>query len=237
MTPGMVSVILPTSSRPERVEACVRQILNTLAYSRFPLEIICCVDADHASLEALIRLAKEDGRVKVLWNGTLQGPAKAWNSGARVAQGEYFVLAADDLWFTDGWLTAALTAMAVLPEGKGLVGLYDGHPPRDQLTPDSWCTHWIAHRQFLVDYMGGVMAFEAYRYGYNDTEAWFRATRAGRYVLCADAYVRHDHYDYGERPKDALDEYNRSFLTQATEVFHRRQAEGFPDDFEPVIIA
>lgn len=223
-----MSVIIPTTGRKERAVACVKQLLATvqpwLLSGR--LEVICVVDADPESFDALNALHG----VSVYYSRDLQGCSRAWNMGLSMSSGEYVVIGADDLWFTDGWLDEALLAMTRLPDACGLVGLNDGHGG-----PDTPCTHWLAHREFLSQHMGGVMAFECYKFCCNDTEAHARAVRANRYVYAPDALVRHDHPAHGTRPLDETDRRNQQWAARDLELYYQREAQGFPNDFDPVV--
>lgn len=229
MIPDMTSVILPTTGRPERAELCVRQLLSTIPTAA-PFEVVCVVGADEETYKKLQHIQEEDGRVVLLWEGELQGCSKAWNKGLICSSGQNIVIGADDLWFSPGWHEAALASLTTLPDSVGLVGLNDGHGNAD--TP---CTHWLASRQFLIQYMGGVMAWEHYKFCCNDTEAYYRAINADRYIWCEQALVRHDHPAHGTRPHDENDARNSKWASEDLLLFYARKEQGFPDDFPPAI--
>jgi hypothetical protein len=57
-------------------------------------------------------------------------------------------------------------------------------------------------RRFVVEVLGGVIAWDCYRHSFNDREANARAIAAGRYAWCEDARVYHRHWIFGDRPQD-----------------------------------
>jgi len=218
-----VSVILPTTGRPGRAEQCVRRLLETL--DGIDAEVICVVDLDEDTKARLEALGEP---VRVLYSDAgYRGKSKAWNDGLAASDGAYIVSAADDVWFGDGWYEAALDAMATLPDGGGLVGFNDTHTQKP--------THWMATRWWIVNGMGGVMAWEFYPTSHNDVETYIRAARAGRYMWAQNAVVRHDHFIFGSRGFDETDVRWMRLWQEARDVFERRERQGFPDDFEPAI--
>ncbi len=228
MISGLVSVILPTTGRKDRVVACVEQLFRTVGNRE--IEVICPVDCDPDTAHTLELMNDSQHNIAVLYSDGYQGCARSWNSGLAVSRGEYIVFAADDVWFESGWLEESLRVMSTLPEGIGLVGFNDRHMDGKIVG-----THYIAHRKFILDYMGGCLGFEAYSYCCNDLEATERAKRAGRYAWAENAHVRHDHPAHGTRPDDENDIRHRPLAQQDNDTFFRRQDEGFPDDMERVI--
>jgi len=182
------------------------------------------VDADADTRE---RLAAICGPVRVLYSDQYRGKSKAWNDGLAAADGAYIVSAADDVWFGDGWLDAALAAMATLPEGGGLVGFNDTHTQKP--------THWMATRWWIINGMGGVMAWEFYATSHNDLETHQRALQAGRYVWAKNAVARHDHFIFGTRRQDHTDRRWLSEWQASRATYERRKAAGFPNDYEAAI--
>ena len=220
----VVSVILPTTGRKEMALAAVQSIRATT--EKTPVEIIAVVDADKESAEALRPLVH-----MVDYSEDYRGNVAAWNRGLELARGDYVVFAADDLEFCPGWLEEALRVMREkFPDGKGMVGFNDGVWDGNQLA-----THYILHRQFILDVLGGRIAWPCYPHSFNDLETNERAKRAGKYAWAEKAVVRHNHWTTGTRVKDETD--NR-WLTQyeaSKMAYAHRQAAGFPDDYPPVI--
>jgi glycosyltransferase involved in cell wall biosynthesis len=214
----MVSILLATMGRPEKARACVQSIKDTAE----DVEVVVALDGPGA--EAL----REMGCV-VDHCDEPRGSSKAWNDALALSTGDPVVLAADDLEFRPGWLEAALETLAAFPDGWGFVGFNDGH------WGEELSTHYLMSRRFIVEHLGGVIAWDCYRHSFNDREANERARRAGRYAWCEDAHVLHRHWIFGDRPQDATDARLLGEHPESQRRFDERQAAGFPDEQEPVI--
>jgi hypothetical protein len=220
-----VSVIIPTRDRAQQAEACMRQYRLTTAGCC--VEIIAVIEADdHVSAAVLAGVAD-----KVLRYSGPRSALAAWNLGASDAAGDVLVLGADDTWPHDGWLDAALAALATLPDGDGLVGFNDG----TRTDGATFAGHFMVSRQFAIDHLGGVLLPPVYHHYYCDQEACQRAQRAGRYAYSAGALVEHRHPDFGKAERDAIYQYAAPFMAEDRALYLQRQAAGFPDDFPPVL--
>jgi glycosyltransferase involved in cell wall biosynthesis len=219
----MISILLATMGRPEQAEAFVKGVRATT--QGHDVEIVVAVDGpgEHA-----IRLS-ELGCV-VDHSTEPRGSSRAWNDALRHAKGDPLVLAADDLDWQPGWLDAALECLQGFPGGWGLVGFNDGH------WGPELSTHYLMSRRFVVDVLGGVVAWEAYRHSFNDREANARAQAVGRYAWCENARVLHRHWLFGDRPQDATDTRLLGEHPESQRRFDERQAAGWPDE-ERVISA
>jgi glycosyltransferase involved in cell wall biosynthesis len=169
-----VSVLLATMGRPEKAQACVQSIKDTTK----DVEIVVALDGPGA-------VALADMGCVVDHATEPRGCSKAWNDALALSTGDPVVLAADDLEFRHGWLDAALKTLAEFPDGWGFVGFNDGHWGAEL------STHYLMSRRFIVEHLGGVIAWDCYRHSFNDREANERAKRAGRYAWCEDARVYH----------------------------------------------
>lgn len=229
-----VSVLFPTTGRPDRAEACVKQLRETTRNLgpnsksvRTPeLEIIAAVDKDPESARRLAPLVD-----KLLVAPFYRGCSQAWNDCLAEATGTYIVFAADDLIWKPGWLEASLAMMEDFDGGWGLVGFNDGHWDAEL------STHYIMHRRFIVEVLGGVVAWPAYKHSFNDLEVNERAKAAGRYAWCEDAHVEHEHWLFGGRPQDETDTRRLPQHPEDERIYKERKAAGFPCDYEPVISA
>jgi hypothetical protein len=134
-----------------------------------------------------------------------------------------------DLEFRHGWLDAALKTLAEFPDGWGFVGFNDGHWGAEL------STHYLMSRRFIVEHLGGVIAWDCYRHSFNDREANERAKRAGRYAWCEDARVYHRHWIFGERPQDSTDTRLLGLHGESQRIFDERLVAGFPDEQEAVV--
>lgn len=214
------SVLLPTTGRPDRAEACIRNLRDT-AY----VEVICAVDADPESALRLAPLVD-----KLLVSVDYRGCSRAWNDCLAEATLDPIVFAADDLVWGDGWLDASLDKLSEFPDGWGLVGFNDGHWDGHTLA-----THYLMSRRFIVEVLGGVVAWDWYRHSFNDLEVNERAKAAGRFAWAEDAVVTHEHWTFGSRPKDDTDTRTLGDHSAAEAKYKERRAAGFPCDYEPVL--
>lgn len=220
----MISVLLPTTGRPDRAELCVRALRETT--TGHEVEIIAAVDADETSRDRLRPLAD-----RLLYNDEFRGCSKAWNDCLAVSTGDPVVFAADDLIWQPGWLDSALEHLAEFPDGWGLVGFNDGH------WGPELSTHYLMSRRFIVQVLGGVVAWDFYPHSFNDAEVCERARAAGRYAWCERAKVYHEHWLFGDRAQDETDRRKLGEHAAAQQVFEQRKAQGFPNDgVTPVIM-
>lgn len=218
----VISVLFPTTGRPDRAESCLRQLRATAP----DVEVVAAVDADPETCERIGPYVQT-----LIYSPTLRGCSAAWNDCLREATGDPVVFAADDLRWGEGWLEHALLKLQEFDGGWGMVGFNDGHWDGNELA-----THYLMSRRFIVEILGGRIAWEHYRHSFNDLEVNERAKQAGRYIWAKDAHVYHDHWTYGDRPQDATDSRTLGDHADSQEVFRRRAAEGFPNDYEPVIV-
>lgn len=214
----MVSVLFPTTGRPDRAEQCIRALLESTGGHE--IEVAAAIDADPESRRRLTDLG-----CRVDYCEELRGN-NAWNAALALAQGDPVVFAADDLEWGEGWLDAALAAHEEHPDF--LIGFNDGHWGAEL------STHYLMSRKFIVEVLGGVVAWN-YPHSFNDAETNERAKRAGRYHWCEEARVFHSHWLFGDRPRDETDERNLGRHHEADQMFRERAAAGFPDDHEAVI--
>lgn len=217
-----VSILLATMGRPEKAAAFVESVRDTT--TGHDVEIVAAVDGPGADAILLSELG-----CVVDHSSELRGSSRAWNAALKHANGDPVVLAADDLEFQPGWLDAALSKLAEFPGGWGLVGFNDGH------WGEELSTHYLMSRRFVVEVLGGVVAWEAYRHSFNDREANARARDAGRYAWCEGAGVLHRHWIFGDRPQDATDTRLLGEHPESQRAFDERQASGWPAEREAVI--
>lgn len=214
----MISVLLPTTGRPDRAEACIRNLRDTAP----DVEIVCAVDCDPESATRLAPLVD-----KLLVANFYRGNA-VWNDCLREATGELIVFAADDLKWHDGWLEAALAAHEEHPES--LIGFNDGH------WGEELSTHYLMPRNFICEVLGGVVAWAHYKHSFNDAEVNDRARAADRYFWCKEARVTHEHWLFGGRERDETDTRNLPGHAESERIYNERKAAGFPNEgIEPVI--
>lgn len=223
MGPVIVSILLATTGRPEQVRALIENIRTTT--DGRDIELICAVDADPATRSVVEQARASKGfRLILDYSPDYRGGPAAWNAALAASTGEYVVLAADDLVFHQGWLDEALATMATLPEGGGLVGFNDGH------WGEELSTHYLMSRRFVLDHLGGVVSWTAYRHSFTDREANDRARAAGRYAWCPDAYVTHNHWIFGGRQQDSTDHRSLPEHPASQQAYEERKAQGWPPE-------
>jgi GT2 family glycosyltransferase len=221
----VISVLLATAGRPEMAEAFAHSLRDTT--TGHDVELVAAVDGDHETVD---RLNAVDGVSLIVdYHPAHRGCSNAWNAALALSSGDEVVLAADDLTFEPGWLDAALATLAEFPNGWGFVGFNDGHWGAEL------STHYLMSRRFVIEVLGGVIAWPCYSHSFNDVEASERAKRAGRYAWCADAHVHHNHWLWGERPQDDTDTRSLPGHGHSMQTYEQRAAAGFPDEFEAVI--
>lgn len=214
-----ISVLIPTTGRPDRGESCIKRLRETA-----DVEIVCAVDADPESATRLAPLVD-----KLLVCKGYRGCSQAWNDCLAEASGDPIVFAADDLIWGDGWLEAALAKLEEFEDGWGLVGFNDGHWGAEL------STHYLMSRRFIVEVLGGVVAWPQYKHSFNDLETSERAKRANRYAWCEDAHVYHEHWLFGDRDQDDTDARRLPQHPEDQRHYDLRAAAGFPNDYDPVI--
>lgn len=217
-----VSVLFPTTGRPEKAENCLLELRETAGHH--DLEVIAAVDADTDTRDRIEPLVDV-----LLYSTDYRGCSRAWNDALAASSGDPVVFAADDLRWSEGWLDHALGKLDDFPDGWGLVGFNDGHWGAEL------STHYLMSRRFIVEVLGGVIAWDHYGHSFNDLEVNERAKRAGRYAWCEDAWVYHEHWLFGDRQQDATDTRKLGEHAAAERIYKERSAAGFPTDYEPVI--
>lgn len=218
----LVSVLIPTTGRPQLAQACVQGIRDTT--KDIPVEIVVAVDADPESR----RLLKPHVD-RLLYSKEYRGVAGAWNACLAKASGDLIVWTGDDVEWEAAWLDAAVAMEAEHPDC--LIGLNDG------ITPPDRATHFLMSRRFIIDVLGGVVAWPEYVHSFHDLEICERARRADRFRWCEDARITHVHWLWGHRAQDETDRRNLGGHPDSQRAYDLRTAAGFPNDCPPVISA
>ncbi len=124
----LVSVVLPTHNRAERVVAAAASVLDQDLPA---LELVIVDDgSSDATVDVLDRLGSQDGRVRILRNDTPLGPCATRNKGLEVAQGELVAFCDDD----DAWEPGI---------GPHLVSFLANRPDAGAVS----CWHVVSHVQ------------------------------------------------------------------------------------------
>ena len=214
-----IAALIPTLHRPEGLI----RVLSSLRDTAPDVQIVVAVDDDDETAKHTARLF---GAAVAVCKEPRQGCAYAWNTAMQsVANADIYIIGSDDCIFTEGWLEAALRALNKMG-GSGLVGFN----ARWKKTDVSF--HYMMTRDFIIEHHGGVAAIPHYSSWCVDSEACERAMRAGKYVRALDAIVLHEWLgpDGDETYRIA-----KARRTPNKDLFFRRQEQGFPDDFDPIL--
>lgn len=214
----LISVITP-SRRVERLERYFWSLYETTP--RGALETITIVDG--AGLDSVaVALEYSD---KVIVRSERGGAPSAWNEGAAIARGDFFLLGADDIRFKPGWFEAAMAEMRAL-DCFGMVGFNDESP-----NARGRGTHYLVSRRYAVERWGGVMVCPHYDHNYTDWEAEQRARLDGAYRWAEQARVEHEHYDWNKNLWDETYARTKATMNEDQALYSRREKAGFPNDY------
>lgn len=118
-----------------------------------------------------------------------------WNAAIdRNRVSDIICILGDDCICQDDWLKNALSAMATLPGGWGMVNLNDG-------TGQDRTSHVVFHRKCL-EILDGKLLHEGYFFCCSDLEMQDRMTEAGRWIFAPDAVAVHYHPMLFKEAKD-----------------------------------
>ncbi len=115
----LVSIIIVTYNNLEFTKICIDSIFSKTQYPNFELIIVDNFSKD-GTREYLQELLSRHPNIKVIFNETNQGFAKANNKGICAASGEYIVFLNNDTIVTRGWLSKLIKYLQ--DEQIGLVG-------------------------------------------------------------------------------------------------------------------
>ena len=114
-----VSVIIPASSAPDLLHACLRSLAR-FGPSGLPFETI--VVLNEANQEAVARLGDAVTGLQVVGSPVNLGLAGAGNRGRDLARGEFLVLLHDDAEVEPGWLEALVETADAHPQAGAIGG-------------------------------------------------------------------------------------------------------------------
>lgn len=228
MIHGLVSVIIPTAGR-KTLDAALDSLYTT-TYDEYPIQCVVVPNGGYQWFPWEHTIS--DGSFwcrLIVYDTWANGAIASWNCGLEQADGEYIVMGADDLVFHESWLSGALEALREQTGGIGCVGFNDLH------NKDRHQTHFLMHRSFIIEHLGGVLVPPVYRHYQVDTEIIRRAEDAGLYAYARDSIVEHYHPSNGKRPNDVWDIHTGPNMAEDTRTFLKRQELRFPNNYEPVI--
>lgn len=206
----MISVLIPTYGRPERVRQAITSILNT---ADFP-----------GRVEILVRVAAEDALAPDYMDNYARGVyrsakvvklAGCANYGGgieelqRLALGGILFAGSDDVLFcTHGWDVMVEDAFAVI--GDGLMVAYANNGMSREK-----CEHFFTTRRWVNTV--GYMVWREFRHFCVDQWVEELATGIGRLRFLRSVVVEHMHRKYRKAPNDATYEMVRG-ATRTSEL-------------------
>lgn len=222
-------VVVPVLRRPHRVGPFLESLAD---HTPEPHRVVFVATAgDAAMLAAVLEHAEADPLIslEVLAPNRVGDYAKKCNHAYRVTVAPFLFLAADDLDFRDGWLSAALELM--VDPAVGVVGTQD-LAPTDRSRTGAHSTHCLVRRSYVdrfgtLDEAGrdnpGQVLFEGYPHEYVDDELVGTAKRRGAWRFAEASVVEHLHPSWGKAPADALYRQQRRRMDEGRRLFARRR--------------
>ena len=195
-----VSVIIPYI-RPDKVRRCIKAVLEEVdGLPGIKTTVAAEEDKDRIGCPKMVKRMVDE------------------------SAGQAVAFLGDDTIPQLGWLSAALKAMATLPDGYGLVGLNDGHNDGNVLA-----THWLADKR-LLPLLDGEFFHTGYRHCFCDQELMERCKELGRYVWAEDARYEHDHPQMRGETTEGTDyewAYRPDNFLHGRRLFLKRQKNGW----------
>lgn len=223
------AVLIPTIYRPEGL--C--KVLLTLEQTAPKCDAIIARESDDVKA---LEVAREFRAIVATCKEEKQGPGYAYNTALSHARNyDAYFLASDDCEFTNGWIEEVESVLWLELDGSGLVGINDGRKDnnrikRNEIQP----THYLMTRDFIVEHNHGIAAYP-YPVDYTDMETCLIARKVNKFAYAEYAVVKHNWI--GEaNPYDETFNRNQSKRKEAKMLFFERQALGFPDNVERILV-
>ena len=217
-TAPSTAILIPVLGRPHRVQPTVTSIAEATPERHRVLFI--ANRSDDEEIDAV----RSVGADLLIVDGRGTYPEKI-NAGYAYTDDELLFLAADDLTFHAGWLTAA---QAMLSETVHVVGTNDLGSPR--VIDGTHSTHTLVTRTYCdspgatADQPATVLHI-GYRHWYCDDELIGVAQHRGVYAHAHDSIVEHLHPFHGKAEKDATYKKGEERKSSDAHQFRRRRAQ------------
>jgi hypothetical protein len=221
------SIILPSAYRPHKLDNALTTMGATLDGEDVEV-LVSCIEDDAES----IQIVRNHHFVDRLWLRTREeyefGSIWAFNELTRRSSGDVIAEVDDDQIFHPGWLRHALRELDRL--GGGLVAFNDLKSDGNE-----YAAHFIVSRDFLIQYMGGVMWPPMYKAWWCDREMSEIAKAVGKYAWAQDAVVEHNHWSFGLSGVDETYRAGKTHHDSDFAIWQQRRAEHYPITWEPII--
>lgn len=218
-----VVVIVPVLARPHRVEPFLTSLADATA-DRVRVVFVATA-GDTAMIDAVISAADgaDDIILEVLPRNRVGDYARKVNFVYERTTEPFMFLGADDLHFHDGWLEAAMAAMA--DPRIGVVGTQD-LAPTDRARNGEHATHCLVRRAYIdahgtIDERGKVL-HEGYPHEWVDDEFVGTAKARHAWAFAHASIVEHLHPSWGKAPTDRLYRDQRRRMTAGRALYRRR---------------
>lgn len=214
VTDSTCLIIVPMLGRPQ----FVAPLLASLAGTDDCRILFVCSPGDDETIETCQRSGAD-----TIIHDRPQGPgdyASKVNRAYRESVEPLLFLAAGDLRFHPGWLTAA---RAKLVGRIGVVGTNDMGNPRVKAGQHS--THSLVSRRYadlgIID--GPGILFEGYEHNWCDNELVETARHRRAWVFAANSRVEHLHPSWGKGPTDEIYRLGRDGFDRDRTIFRGRR--------------
>jgi glycosyltransferase involved in cell wall biosynthesis len=183
-----LAVLVPVLNRPANVVPLVESFLTGC-----PSDSMLCFVAESGDTDEIAELMKVgDSRVDVLVSGDTHTWPEKINVGYRLWDADWYLCAADDVRFHEGWWDATATLRDV--PRIGVIGTNDLGNPR--VIEGSHTCHPLIRREYAE--LGtwdqpNTIACEQYQHWYVDNEIVITARMRRAWAPCPEAVVEHLH--------------------------------------------
>uniref|UniRef100_A0A7C3SMM6 Glycosyltransferase n=1 Tax=Dictyoglomus turgidum TaxID=513050 RepID=A0A7C3SMM6_9BACT len=184
----MISILIPTRGRHERLRSLVKNILNTSLYSESN-EICFYADEDDTStIKELEILSRDFCDVVKFKKGPKVIFSDLWNQCLSIATKDYYMICGDDVVFeTQNWDEKVLRVFKDFSDKIVYVGV------NDVIHNDgSLAVHGIVHKNW-VDALG-YLTPKIFIYNYADNWIDDIAKMINRRIFLREVIVRHNHW-------------------------------------------
>lgn len=211
------AILIPVLDRTHRIEP----VLASIAAGTPEPHHVLFVASDYD--EAMVAVLERLGVDYITCTGPEPGQyARKINAGFRATTEQFVFLAADDLHFHPGWLTAAIRQVRV---GTGVVGTQD--LANSRVLKGEHSTHSLVVRDY-VDRFGTIdepdkVLHEGYWHEYVDDELVGTAKHRNAWVFAGQSVVEHLHPMVGKAPRDALYDLQKLRTHRSRPLFMQRR--------------